>query len=172
MDNEALLASVFLDPRDLPLLNQAECKTAKELLKKIWNKIDLKQGDTTSTINTSSSFSEEDTEMIEDEDDSTDLLQLMINQKDAERQLRLEATSSPIEDILNEISKVPNISKDEDILKYWECRKDVHPQLYSLSKIVHAAPMTQGSKKRRVENIEQIASEEMSTGSSSTVILS
>ncbi|XP_043464663.1 zinc finger BED domain-containing protein 4-like [Leptopilina heterotoma] len=152
MENEALLASMFLDPRYLPLLKETTMKIAKETLLIVWDAIKKTNEEETQVPPT------EDSLMELDED--VDLLSLEIQRRDAERQFRLSNGGvSQIESLLDEFAKTPKIPLKEDILKYWEVRKSSSPELYSLATIVHAAPMTQVSVERLFSGMKFIISD-------------
>ncbi|XP_043461187.1 uncharacterized protein LOC122497881 isoform X2 [Leptopilina heterotoma] len=88
-----------------------------------------------------------------------DLLELLLKRKDAERQIRIASGNCPIERLLDDFLKIPRIPKNENLLEYWETKKDLFPELYSLSNIVHAAPMTQVSVERLFSSMKFILSD-------------
>lgn len=91
--------------------------------------------------------------------DCEDLVDLEIRRRDAEREERIASGSCPIEILLDNFLKIPRIQKKENLLHYWESRKDLFPELYTLSNIVHAVPMTQVSVERLFSSMKFILSD-------------
>ncbi|XP_043479763.1 uncharacterized protein LOC122509629 [Leptopilina heterotoma] len=147
LKNEALLASMFLDPRYLTFLGEPECKKAKEVLIQIWNHIESNEKNKTpSTEGVRKEATGVEEELLVD-NNVTNIVDQERRKRDAESQKRFSNVSS-ISKLLDDFEKIPSLDGDLDLLQYWECHKKSSPELYKLANVVHAAPMTQVSVER------------------------
>ncbi|XP_051167943.1 uncharacterized protein LOC127285803 [Leptopilina boulardi] len=77
LGNKALLAFMYLDAKYLPFLSEENCKIAKQVLKKVWNKISNNDESVSSSISIETLDEDMDrnnSELMEEECD--DLLEI------------------------------------------------------------------------------------------------
>lgn len=170
LQNEALLASVYLDPRFLPLLSDNHRLVAITKLKHVWTI--LEERNTASNIQRSSlptNKSKPDHGIGESGSCSTPpkqgfksgIFRKMLSQAVADKHINPPIISN-IKRILEVFADTALADgfcdPDIDILQYWENKKLSHPQLYQLATIVHAAPATQVTVERLFSGMRYILS--------------
>ncbi|XP_043477520.1 zinc finger BED domain-containing protein 4-like [Leptopilina heterotoma] len=162
LKNEALLCSMFLDPRYLPFLSIKDCITAKTKLKSLYEKIEFLKKDPNcqNSVDAESSSSNTVTDIQDcDENMEEDFLEEERKKMDEERLKHLNPPKTTIEQLLIDFEKTKSISRKENILLFWETRKSIQPELYELAVIVHAVPMTEVSVERLFSGMKFVFSD-------------
>ncbi|XP_015122339.1 zinc finger BED domain-containing protein 4-like [Diachasma alloeum] len=164
MDNDALLASVFLDCRFMTLLSEEHRSRAITKLEQLWRKLE-EQVKTSNSLQLTSPVSN-NLESGRRAGESTafsegfknDLLRKKLSESRAKQSSTAPSTSS-IRRLLEEFARCPeDLDPAADILQYWESKRYAMPQLYQLATIAHAAPATQVSVERLFSGLRYIFS--------------
>lgn len=163
LENDAIQASIYLDPRFLPFLLKENHTTAIAKLENVWVKLQALDGKgSASEIVTSLSViasclvdasSEEKTSSSA----PNDILQRSWAKLMASKKKEPVATYS-LRRQLEDFEQTETLEPSQDILQYWETKKYVMPQLYQLATVVHAAPATQVSVERLFSGMSYILS--------------
>jgi len=158
MDNQVLLAAIFLDPRFNITLTEYQCNIAITHLVNIW--FHIKELEMSQVVSNSANI---ETENIIDESltsnyDDTDKLEDFLKQKESDNQCSsISSSTSSQQNSQNAIlTKMETLLKtfqlDEkrlnhktNILEYWKTMKTKYPEIYQLSQIVFSVPATQVS---------------------------
>lgn len=91
-----------------------------------------------------------------DEDDDNDFLQALKAQ-DLAREVVAPASTSVIRNILEKYYKETKmLDRKENVLQYWYKRQKTHPELYELSCVALAVPVTQVSVERLFSSLKFI----------------
>lgn len=155
-ENPGFLSALFLDPRYFSCLEEDDVVQAKSWLKDLWVRISRSK----TTENLEEEEENEQSEEVDDILDDEDELSALIRERDSRRR-RESSDHQRVQDITNILDSYyiqTPLLKDRTypILKYWEERKFVNPELYELAKIVHAIPATQVSVERLFSSLRFI----------------
>ncbi|XP_028982268.1 uncharacterized protein LOC114841448 [Diachasma alloeum] len=165
LENEALLASVYLDPRFFPLLPKKYHSIPVTKLEALWNSLEERNRSSGNRqLNQSGSTGTRDSQ-TERQSNCTvdgfqsDRLRRALNIAVAAQSMK-SSSSSNIRRLLEEFGEAPLfLDPNSDILHFWESKKHVMPQLYQLAIIVHGAPATQVTVERLFSGVRYIYSD-------------
>lgn len=156
MQNDALLASVFLDPRYLSFLTVDQKSTAINTLEKLWEKLETLDANSVQCSSPTIRLDQPPARNgLLNEMDPTASFQKMCDRANATRVIKPHGTLN-IRRLLEEYHDTAVLAISEDILRYWEVKKNSMPQLYRLAAIVLAAPATQVSVERLFSGLAYI----------------
>ncbi|KAL5241000.1 hypothetical protein ACI65C_008410 [Semiaphis heraclei] len=170
MNNQVLLAAIFLDPRFNITLTEYQCNIAITHLINIWfhiKELEMSQVDSNNAnIENENSIDESLTDNYD-----TDRLEDFLKQKESDNQCSsISSSTSSQPNSQNSIStKMVTLLKtfqlDEkrlnhktNILEYWKTMKKKYPEIYQLSQIVFSVPATQVSVERLFSGLKFILS--------------
>jgi len=170
MNNQVLLAAIFLDPRFNITLTEYQCNSAITHLINIWfhiKELEMIQVDSNNdNIENENSIDESLTNNYD-----TDRLEDFLKQKESDNQCSsISSSTSSQPNSQNSIStKMETLLKtyklDEkrlshktNILEYWKTMKTKYPEIYQLAQIVFSVPATQVSVERLFSGLKFILS--------------
>jgi hypothetical protein len=147
-ENDAFLAAIYMDPRYKTTLSQTDKARARMHVTKTWINI--------------RNLKEKDIEIEDREPDavlSEDEVDLLIKEREncENADTNGDALASRISLILDDYDKWPRIAKKLNILEYWE-RQKIHSELFEISQVVLAVPVTQVSVERAFSGLKFVLS--------------
>lgn len=156
-DNELFRAAIFLDPRFKVFLSDEDKVKAKDTLKTTWeNMRRLKISENESEPGPQEQISTTVPKANEDE------LDVIIREKERLRPTQQEVRQSTVRNeisiSLDSFDNVPLLNKSANVLQWWESMKTHKNDLYELSQVVLAVPMTQVSVERSFSGLKFILS--------------
>lgn len=153
----AFNASLLMDPRYLSLLSPEQVVDAKSYLVDLWQRLQVIRGlpDTEETVDSDLEEVQVANDLsVSDSDDDGGFAKLL-EQRNRERQQLKEgeghqsSARATIRALLDEYDRLTDpLPSSADIMKYWQGRKSVSPELYDLAMIVLAIPATQVTVER------------------------
>ena len=144
------------------LLNEEQKGLAIAHLSKIWSHMKslsaCTEGDSVPSTSAQNNLREE---AEGDQDECTDPVELMLRQRESERRQSSAERSgeTPIKDLLESYYNEERIDKKSNVLMYWESQKIKEPELFLLSQVVLALPVTQVSVERAYSGLKFILSD-------------
>ncbi|KAE9523319.1 hypothetical protein AGLY_016267 [Aphis glycines] len=170
MNNQVLLAAIFLDPRFSITLTEDQCNIAITHLINIWFHIKELETSQVDSNNANIEIENNIDESLTNNYD-TDILEDFLKQKENDKQCSsISSLTSSQPNSQNSIStKMETLLKtyqlDEkrlnhktNILEFWKTMKKKYPEIYQLSQIVFSVPATQVSVERLFSGLKFILS--------------
>lgn len=154
-ESELFCSAIFLDVRYHVLLSDDQRTKAKLHLARLWKRLSPPSARSRSVPSETTSSEEKEGEITEDE------VEELLRQKDRARPTATLVHS--ISSMLDAAEAKPRISKQADILKYWECQKEKEPEMKALADVVLAVPATQVSVERAFSALKYILSDHRSS---------
>lgn len=151
-ENPFMCACLFLDPRfrNLLLIDENKTRQAKQILCKLWQRINHGQSTITAHLDDS------DSSNISFDFNPTSELDNLLNQNSESS--NAFSNNDDIASILDAFDE-EQISSQSSILEYWEANKNKRPKLYQLAKIVYAVPPTEVPIERDFSRLNYIFSD-------------
>lgn len=138
---------LFLDPRFRRQISEEERQTAKEMLCKLWKRINQGEKEQAKDDSASSDISFEfdpDKEFANYLSQSNPPMDFSVSAADVDIQLVLDVFDPEL------------ITPDQSVLKYWKSKEYTFPELFKLASIVYAVPPTEVAIERDFSRINFI----------------
>lgn len=176
LNNDILLAAVFLDPRYKILLDENKIERAKDHLKKVWirqlkikmmneepeNEVD-RERDTDTDSSGHHSVSDDFDNYLKLKEKEINVSKRLFGTKKKQQNSLLSSSRYNIDTLLNNYETTQGrINRKENVLMFWEENKNNFPELYKLSLIVMAVPSTQVSVERLFSGLKFVLSPQRS----------
>ncbi|SCV66556.1 hypothetical protein ANAPC5_01459 [Anaplasma phagocytophilum] len=122
LDTDVFCAAVYIDPRYRLLLTSEQKYRATLHLTKTWRRITALQCEQDSILSSETAAVPED---------PADALEALLTEREVEAGVLVRVTSSPfdISCLLEMLDKKPRLSRDANMLQFWEERRERHPEL-------------------------------------------
>lgn len=164
LDNDVLLSAVFLDPRYKLLLETTQIEKAKNHLKLLWAKmITINENESLNADGDRSSTNSSETNSTYDELES--ILKIKERQHNLTNTYRTLSKESDIYCLRRLENKLQTydieqkrINRKNNILQFWNEKKDDQPELYKLAMTVLSVPATQVSVERLFSGLKFVLS--------------
>ncbi|KAK3928633.1 Putative AC transposase [Frankliniella fusca] len=162
----AFNAALLMDPRYFSLLTAEQVMDGKAYLVDLWQRLQVIRGllDTEDNVDSDLEVEEQINFSADDSDDDTDDsgFNKLLEQRNRDRQILKEGQGNQsgrakIRALLDEYDRVTDpLPPSADIMKYWQGRKAVSPELYDLAMIVLVIPATQVTVERLFSSLRFI----------------
>ena len=163
LEYPGFLAALFMDPRYFSVLNSEQQESAKKYLVNLWKRLEKLRSPVKpdsiqiqlldNEVRTSSVMSDED-----DDDDCE--ISAFLKAQDVQRRNDKESwTKVNILTMLDQYYKhTRQLSRKKNLLEFWESRRLLQPELYTLATTVLAIPATQVSVERLFSSLRYVMS--------------
>ena len=156
MENVTFLSAIYLDPRFRNLLTEQQVSRARIHLTKTWTKLQKMKPPLSNEVNVSDAVEESDEfdEFIKERERSAAVT------SSEERAVTFK-TITHTEFILSleKYGTEPRLNSRLSVLQFWQQKKFEYPELFKLSEIVLAVPMTQVSVERAFSGLRFVLSD-------------
>ncbi|CAI6358146.1 unnamed protein product [Macrosiphum euphorbiae] len=176
LENDVFIATIYLDPRYLCLLNAATKKKAVSHLLTTWS---LKESLSLTAIAIENSNKElvepaaldDDSNSLEKEtsvitDDFEEFIRTTSQPISTANSINLNNSINDIKKKIEDFANTDRVHYKENVVQYWLAKKNEMPQLFELAEIVMAVPATQVSVERSFSGLKFILSDLRSSLSS------
>ena len=148
--NDVFRAAIFMDPRYNVLLSEDDKTAAREQLIALWKRLHDLAGENEENVAARS--------VDVCENDCDDIEQLLLKSESGINCSPAQTVIN-INNILNSYLSWKRVSKDTDLLLYWESKKNAEPELYKLACVVQSVPATQVSVERLFSGVRHVVSD-------------
>ncbi|XP_018406377.1 PREDICTED: zinc finger BED domain-containing protein 4-like, partial [Cyphomyrmex costatus] len=166
LENDVLLSALFLDPRFKIFLEDVQIEKAKTHLKHLWAKM-MSLEDLPALNPNSQEFSSSESESTSDDLESLlKLKEIHHNSSISQSSPSVQSTQSNEHLSLRRIELLlesyhqeqKRISRNTNILEFWQEKSTIDPELYKLARVTLAVPATQVSVERLFSGLKFILS--------------
>ena len=156
MENVTFLSAIYLDPRFRNLLTEQQVSRARIHLTKTWTKLQKMNPPLSNEVNVSDAVDESDEfdEFIKEREQSA-----AVTSSEERAVTSKSITHTEFILSLEKYGTEPRLNSRLSVLQFWQQKKFEYPELFKLSEIVLAVPMTQVSVERAFSGLRFVLSD-------------